>query len=385
MKSIIHHFKSGLLQAWASFTVLTKDRTEPAWARVLISTGIGLCFALLFTLVPGMILGRLFDGNWLAHTFGANLILCLCISYTIHALFRSAELFLPVSMIERLQARSDWRAGVFSAGVGIAGTALGGFLGLIFLGHVFDIDALGSYLSKPSNLRMSGFLTLLITGANIFWWKMRSKQQALQLAATEAQLRLLQAQIEPHFLFNTLANVQSLIDHDAARAKHMLESFTDYLRASLGQLRRADSSLGAELEMAQSYLHLLQIRMGERLSFSIEASAEARSAALPPLLLQPLIENAIHHGLEPKLEGGCIMIQAQVQQGRLQIRVEDDGLGLDAPKRPGRKGGAGIALGNIRARLESLYPHNASLSLTQQTVGTLAALSLPYTPSRSQP
>jgi sensor histidine kinase YesM len=104
---------------------------------------------------------------------------------------------------------------------------------------------------------------------------------------------------------------------------------------------------------------------------------------LPPLLLQPLIENAIHHGLEPKVEGGRILIQARVEQGRLQIRVYDDGLGLDAPKRPGRRSGTGMALGNIRARLDNLYPHNASLSLTQQAVGTLAVLSLPHIPNKS--
>jgi len=246
---------------------------------------------------------------------------------------------------------------------------------------LFRIDALGSFLNQPGNLRMFVFLALLITGLNAAWWKMRIKQQDLQLAATEAQLRLLQGQIEPHFLFNTLANVQSLIDYDAPRAKQMLEAFTDYLRASLGQLRDGNSTLGAELDMAQSYLQLLQIRMNERLSFQIEASAEARAAVLPPLLLQPLIENAIHHGLEPKVEGGRVLIRAQVIRGRLEVQVDDDGLGLDAPRRPGRKAGAGLALGNIRARLQSLYPHNASLQLTQQAVGTLATLTLPYTPS----
>ncbi|MCV2348225.1 sensor histidine kinase [Paucibacter sp. Y2R2-4] len=381
MNTPIHSFKSGLRQAWQSFTVLTKHRSEPTWARLLISTGIGLGFTLLFTLVPGLILGRLLDGPWLRQTMGANLILCLCISYTIHAMFRTAELLISEGQIERLQVggRGNWRAGVFSASIGIGGTILGGVVGMLLLGHLYRIDALGSFLSQPTNLRMSGFLTVLITAANIFWWKMRIKQQALQLAATEAQLRLLQGQIEPHFLFNTLANVQSLIDYDTGRAKQMLEAFTDYLRASLGQLRDGNSTLGAELDMAQSYLQLLQIRMNDRLSFQIEASAEARAALLPPLLLQPLIENAIHHGLEPKVEGGRVLIRAQVHQGRLEVQVDDDGLGLDAPRRPGRKAGAGLALGNIRARLQSLYPHNASLQLTQQSVGTLASLNLPYT------
>ncbi len=361
-----------------------REREEPTWARLLISAGIGLAFALLFTLVPGLILGRLLDKAWLLPTLGANLVLCLCISYAIHAMFRSLELLMPEFMMTKLKAwHGHWQAGLFAAAVGITGTMIGGALGMVLLGHWMKLDLLGSFLNQPANLRVFGFLTLLITGANLFWWKMRSKQQALQLAATEAQLRLLQGQIEPHFLFNTLANVQSLIDYDAPRAKQMLEAFTDYLRASLGQLRDGNSTLGSELDMAQSYLQLLQIRMNERLSFRIEASGEARAAVLPPLLLQPLIENAIHHGLEPKVEGGRIVIRAKVLNDRLELQVDDDGLGLDAPRRPGRRAGAGLALGNIRARLQSLYPHNASLQLTQQAVGTLATLNLPYTRGKS--
>ena len=377
--ALLSSFSSGLQLAWRSFTVPKREREEPTWARLLISTGIGVSFALLFTLVPGLIIGRLLDGAWLQSTLSLNLVLCLCISYTIHALFRSVELLLPAPKMAKLQAwQGRWQGGLFAATVGISGTVIGGALGMIMLGHWLQMDLLGSFV-KPAQLRMFLLLTLLITGANLFWWKMRSKQQALQLAATEAQLRLLQGQIEPHFLFNTLANVQSLIDCDAARAKQMLEAFTDYLRASLGQLRDGNSTLGAELDMAQSYLQLLQIRMNERLSFQIEASAEARAALLPPLLLQPLIENAIHHGLEPKVEGGRVLIRARLVQDRLELQVDDDGLGLDAPRRPGRKAGAGLALGNIRARLQSLYPHNASLQLTQQSVGTLATLNLPYT------
>jgi hypothetical protein len=382
----IQHLQAQLAQARQTFMVLRKHRPEPTWARLLISTAIGVAFALFFSLVPGLLTGHLLDAAWMLKTAQANLIISLCVSYTIHILFRSIEVMLPEPILARIQAwHGTWRAGAFATMVAVSGTMLGFSMGMVLVGRVFNVDALGDILNSPANLRLFGFVTLLITTANLLWWKVHSKQQVLQLAATEARLNLLQGQIEPHFLFNTLANVQSLIDQDAPRAKQMLEAFTDYLRVSLGQMRSGSSTLGVELEMAESYLQLLQIRMGERLRFSIEASAEARKAALPPLLLQPLIENAIHHGLEPKVEGGRIVIQARVEQGRLQIRVDDDGLGLDAPKRPGRKGGTGMALGNIRARLENLYPHNASLSLTQQAVGALAVLSLPYIPSRSQP
>jgi sensor histidine kinase YesM len=232
-------------------------------------------------------------------------------------------------------------------------------------------------LATPNFVRNFLLIAAVLTAINWLWWSLQAKQQALKLQATESQLRLLQAQIEPHFLFNTLANVQSLMDHDTQRAKLMLEAFTEYLRASLSQWRSADSTLGAELDMAQSYLLLLQIRMDERLRFVIEANEQARGAVVPPLLLQPLVENAIHHGLEPKVEGGQVRISARVNDGRLQVCVDDDGLGLDAPRRAGRSG-QGVALENIRARLKTRYADNAELSLQPLPVGARACLNIPY-------
>ena len=260
-------------------------------------------------------------------------------AYTSLLTFRAIEWVLPADSVERIGAWRDWRSGLFFGGVSVAATLLGGLIGVALVGGLLRIDAWSRVAARPEAVLHFFLLSILISGLNWLFWKMRWKQQALQLQATESQLRLLQAQIEPHFLFNTLANVQSLIEYDTPRAKQMLEAFTDYLRASLGQLRHADSSLGAELEMGQAYLRLLQIRMDERLRFEIEADAEARAAVLPPLLLQPLIENAIHHGLEPKIEGGCVRIRAAVAAGRLEISVDDDGLGpaCPAPARPRRR------------------------------------------------
>jgi sensor histidine kinase YesM len=217
---------------------------------------------------------------------------------------------------------------------------------------------------------------LCVLGANWAWWRSRLRQKALRQEAAEAQLRLLQGQIEPHFLFNTLANVQSLMDVDAPRAKQMLEAFSDYLRAGLTQLRQVDTTLGAELDMAQTYLELMQIRMLDRLNFSIEAGPEARAARLPTLLLQPLVENAIHHGLEPKVEGGRVSIRATLADGRLEVSVVDDGMGLDAPRRSLR-GGTGMAVENLRARLQTRYGDAASFTLAPLECGTQATLDLP--------
>ena len=279
-------------------------------------------------------------------------------------------------MINRIAAWRDWRSGIFFSMVGISGTVLGGVIALSLLRLLLNVDVSG-VLATPNFVRNFLLIAAVLTAINWLWWSLHAKRQALKLQATESQLRLLQAQIEPHFLFNTLANVQSLMDHDTPRAKLMLEAFTEYLRASLSQWRSADNTLGAELDMAQSYLLLLQIRMDERLRFVIEADEQARAAIVPPLLLQPLVENAIHHGLEPKIEGGQVRISARVNDARLEVCVDDDGLGLNAPRRAGRSG-QGVALENIRARLKTRYADNAELSLQPLPVGTRACLNIPY-------
>jgi sensor histidine kinase YesM len=210
------------------------------------------------------------------------------------------------------------------------------------------------------------------------------------LRANEAQLRLLQGQMEPHFLFNTLANVISLVDADAPRAKQMLQALTDYLRASLGALRHDDSTLLAELELARRYLQLMQTRMGERLRFEIEADDRVRDAALMPLVLQPLIENAVKHGLEPQVDGGTVRVIATRLaidgQDSLQVCIEDDGAGLAAAaSRPRRRvaGGAdgnGIALANLRARLAARFGAAGRLTLDELETGrgTRACLIVPW-------
>jgi two-component sensor histidine kinase len=368
--------KNTLKAAWASYWVLRKDRPEPGWARILISTAIGMTFMLVLLVLIGILQGNLFSIAWWRSSVPANLILCLGISYTIHGVYRSIEILLPSHALAEITSWRDWRSAVFYSAVGIGSSCLGGFVGLQLISLLFGTDAWGQFVAQPKAVANFLLISVVITGFNWIWWRLRAKRQALQLQATESQLRLLQAQIEPHFLFNTLANVQSLIDYDAPKAKAMLEAFTDYLRSSFNQLRHADATLGTEMDMAQSYLNLLRIRMMDRLSFSLDVALELRSAVLPPLLLQPLVENAIHHGLEPKVEGGNIRISARVNGADLEISVEDDGLGLEAPRRPGRDG-QGIALNNIRARLATRYSQQAGLTLEPLPVGTRATIRIP--------
>ncbi|MBT9501362.1 MAG: sensor histidine kinase [Burkholderiaceae bacterium] len=366
-----------LISAWKHQWRMTRHRPEPLWARLAVITALGLVVGLTLALLSAAVNDSFMTARWWRVSLPANVLLSLSVTYTFTVFYRALELGLPAQWVAAIGAWRDWRAALFYSALSMASASVGFVLGLRLIDHIWQLDILRHFMSSRSSWLQFVFISVFLSLIQWLWWRMRGKQQALQLKATEAQLKLLQAQIEPHFLFNTLANVQSLIDYDTPRAKKMLESFTDYLRASLQNLRRDDCTLEQELETVASYLVLLQTRMDERLRYAIEASAEARAATVPPLLLQPLVENAIHHGLEPKIEGGMVRITATVAQGRLHITVADDGMGLDAPPRPGRRG-SGLALNNIRERLQTRYDGLASLRLIPGRPGTEAVLELPY-------
>ena len=363
-----------LRNALRSLLTLQKRRSEPLWARLAAGAAIALAVALVMMLVS-VFLMAMPHARWWGSAMGNNFVLGLGAALTMLASLRLVELLLPAAALEALAAMRDWRPAALLAVLMAASLALGIRLSYLVLNGIYDFDMWRKMSSVPMvQLKLFIFVLLVVAG-NWVWWLLRAKEQALAQQAAESQLRMLQAQIEPHFLFNTLANVQSLIASDAPRAQLRLESFTDYLRSSLGQMRVDDSTLQVELETAHNYLKLMEIRMGSRLRFTIEATAAARQAALPPLLLQPLVENAVHHGLEPKIEGGSIRLSATVRDGRLEIEVRDDGLGLHA-RRPARAG-SGMALANIRTRLQTRYGARASLSLAALDQGTLATLTLP--------
>ena len=362
---------------WRAFWTLKKTRPEPLWAQLAVGAAVALPLGLCMMLVNGLLTGRATDPGWWRASTVFNLYTCLLVAYSMLALTRGVEKLLPAETIDVIAKAGDWRAALVINGIAVGGVVLGTVLSLSLTSWLTNWDAWKTF--RAARVTTTEFLAfvLAVAAGNWFWWRLRVRQDTLQHQATEAQLRLLQAQIEPHFLFNTLANVHSLMERDTPRARQMLETFTDYLRASLGQLRHTDSTLGAELEMVRSYLTLLQIRMEERLCFTIDASDAALAASLPTLLLQPLVENAIVHGIEPKVEGGRVHIHARVAAGRLDIRVDDDGMGLDEPRRPARRGG-GMALSNIRERLHTRYGGDATLTLAPRAPGVRAALSLPY-------
>jgi signal transduction histidine kinase len=204
----------------------------------------------------------------------------------------------------------------------------------------------------------------------------RREAAELRQSETAARLALLQAQIEPHFLFNTLANVQSLIERDPKRAVSMLDSLNRYLRASLTRTRGTASTVADELELIEALLNIAAIRLGERLRFSIDVPEPLRQLALAPLLLQPLVENALLHGIEPSIDGGEIRIVARREDDMLKIDSIDTGVGLGQSTK--LHGGVGLA--NVRSRLASMYGGSASVTVEANVSaarGVIARLSIP--------
>ena len=189
---------------------------------------------------------------------------------------------------------------------------------------------------------------------------------------TEAKLQALQAQVEPHFLYNTLASVQALTEVDPERESEMTGHLIAYLRNALPKMRESVSTVAQEIDLARAYLNILQMRMGDRLTFEIDVPANLANAPFPPLMLPSLVENAIKHGLEPQREGGNVRISAEARDGKLRLTVADTGRGFTDAL------GAGVGLANIRERLAGLYGDAAKLTLEANTPrGVVATIEVP--------
>lgn len=207
----------------------------------------------------------------------------------------------------------------------------------------------------------------------------KARSAGVERQAMQAQLQLLQAQIEPHMLFNTLANLQGLIGIDPVRAQHMLDQLILYLRATLSSARADKTSLIHEFDLMRAFLELMSVRMGTRLSYSLELPQDLHNVTIPPMLLQPLVENAIKHGLESKIEGGHINVTATREGESLILSVADTGLGLEATNHAHYlKHGTQVGLANVRERLHALYGDKAEFKLIPNTpAGAIAQLSIP--------
>jgi LytS/YehU family sensor histidine kinase len=206
-----------------------------------------------------------------------------------------------------------------------------------------------------------------------------AEAEALKRQVVEARMAAMQAQVEPHFLFNTLASIDHLIETDPGRASTMQKNLIALLRASMPTMREANAKgtrdLGRELAVIRPYLEILKVRMEERLQTEVRVPDGLLSADFPPMMLQGLVENAIKHGLEPKAEGGKLTVSAEVVHGKLAVTVADTGLGFG--KAP--TAGTGIGLSNIRERLQLLYGSKATLTVTENPGGgTAVTIIVPY-------
>jgi len=206
-----------------------------------------------------------------------------------------------------------------------------------------------------------------------------AESESLKRQVVEARMAAMQAQVEPHFLFNTLASIDHLIETDPPRASKMQRNLISLLRASMPTMREANASglrdLGRELSVIRPYLEILKVRMEERLQTRIEVPEGLHSAEFPPMMIQSLVENAIKHGLEPKAEGGELLVRAEILHGKLAVTVADTGLGFGRAA----TAGTGVGLANIRERLQLLYGTKATVTVAEnQPSGTVVVITVPY-------
>jgi len=254
---------------------------------------------------------------------------------------------------------------------------------LEFFIHPTDpVEFFGSSTSVQSFLLFLTGITYIIW---LYWieerqyvWEKRVQEEkgkriSNEKMVIESHLKLLQAQIEPHFLFNTLTSIVSLDDTDPQSAETMEMNFIQYLKATLVKTRASVTTIEHEIEVIRAYLDIFKIRMGNRLNYKIDISDEIRAIPFPSMLIQPIVENAIKHGIEPKIEGGEITIKAAKEGGLLHWEISDTGMGIS------EEAGLGIGLSNIIERIESLYGNEGKIIMEEnKPSGLRVTIEVPY-------
>jgi len=263
-----------------------------------------------------------------------------------------------------------------------------------FVGHQIAFVALGEPMRMVGHQQISLIpilFTVLAGGIALNYFATRetlareaTARSEAQRLAVEAQLRLLRAQLDPHMLFNSLANVRSLVREDVDRAESMIDQLIIYLRSALAASQTESVPLSREFAQLRAYLDIMALRMGPRLSYQLDLPAALERTEVPPMLLQPLVENAIKHGLEPKVGHGSVEVVARALPGGIEIRVSDSGLGLppddygDGSELSARPANPSYGLQHVRDRLRVLYGHGARLSLERrEPTGVSAVVFIP--------
>ena len=298
------------------------------------------------------------------------------------AIFATVE-FLAVPLIMRLGPNP-------SVGPAVAWFTVAGLVALL-VGHLVLVLIWPQLTSQPE---LSLFLDLVhylpvsavllfgmcifVRGVSVSAWRTHLTEQTLRAEAAErgrqlaeSQLAMMQAQIEPHFLYNTLASVQYLVRKDGASADFLLTQLIRYLRHAMPKLRQPMSTLAQEFELADAFLQIARMRMGGRLSVNVELALDLHDIAFPPLVLQTMVENALKHGVEPKVGPVWVNVSAELAGDQLQLVVSDNGVGIGYG--PSGNAGSGTGLKNIRERLAGIYEGRASLSVNSLPEGGVAA------------
>lgn len=337
---------------------------HPALASIVATAAICLAIAIAVWLLFG--------------NFFASLVVSLCIGFSIHG-------FKELALRTLGPRKPGLKAWLIAPPAGIlTGLALSGAL---LYGQAFY------FLSSETSTLVLGVMFGII-GSLVFqsWESARHLRKKLaderarrvmqEKQLVETQLRLLQAQMEPHFLFNTLSNIAGHIDTAPAVAQDMLQGLTKLLRASLERTRKVHVALTEELDVVDAYLQIQALRMGQRLRYRIDCPDELLHEIVPPLLIQPVVENAVRHGIEPRIEGGDIDVIVAAEADVLSISVTDNGIGLEGSERSGN----GVSLVNLRERMDALYGDRARLSVRPRVSGgTRVDIRLPRAHERMQP
>ena len=348
--------------------------------HVLVVGGLCLGIALILTVIDGQ-------------GFGAKLVYSFCIGMVCMLLVDLMRLLIAALSDFTCKAQGlplrDSISGWYAALPGsllamVLGPTLGMGLGDRILGQHstgwLDFHTAGGRLTLAFSL-LGTLFSLVVIGSLERLHTARAQAEAAQRQAAETQLRLLQSQLEPHMLFNTLANLRVLIGLQPARAQEMLDHLIAFLRATLSASRSTTHPLGTEFERVADYLALMAVRMGARLQVQLDLPDELRGVPVPPLLLQPLVENAIKHGLEPQVAGGRIQVQARALGPQLQLRVRDTGVGLRAAATAAANpAGSHFGVAQVRERLATLYGAQGTLTLQDADDGeggVLCVLTMP--------
>jgi hypothetical protein len=334
-------------------------RTPRGAAQVVVASAVvwAVAAALLYILVPGL------------DSFPRLLVFSECVGLTMVA---CVALLQRQRRVERLAAGTRWLlTGVIAIPTGYL---LGHQIAFLLLGEPMRL-----FGHQPISL-VPILFTVLVGGLGLRHFATREQlareaaaRAEAQRLAVEAQLRLLRTQLEPHMLFNTLATLRGLVREDADRAEAMIDRLIVYLRGTLAASQTESVALGREFAQLRAYLEIMALRMGPRFSFRLELPAALEGLPVPPMLLQPLVENAIRHGLEPKVGPGHIEVIARATDAGIEIRIDDDGLGLPMPDHEaahddgaGRPASSGYGLRHVRERLQAAYGPAARLELERR-------------------